>query len=366
MLSKWRNSSQRNVSTQARSPLNYVATAHLHSVLKSSERDWLSGLPSYIDVPDDVTLPVILAVGGGKGGVGKSILSSNLAAKMGEKGYRVLLIDLDLGSANLHTYFGMSSKTDHLAKYLVNPSVSFSSLIKQTPAKNVALIAGGQQEGANDLTQIDSNSIKSLWSHLLRAHSDYQSDFVILDLGAGTHRYTIDFFSAAHMGLVTVLPEPTSIENAYSFLKAFMWRLVENVGSRQESTNALDPIKQVLFNSTRSHNTSYALRLRQLMHSHPSFVQSLLSAMKGRQVGFVVNQIRTHRDIDVGPSMENICKNYFGYRTKSLGYLNYDESAWKSLRNKRLLVQDFPYSQLSKRINEICNQLLTSLSKVEP
>ena len=187
-----------------------------------------------------------------------------------------------------------------------------------------------------------------------------------MDLGAGTHRYTIDFFSSAHMGLVTVLPEPTSIENAYSFLKAFMWRLVENVSERCGETSSIEEIRKILFNNGKSHNTSYTLRMRQLMHSNPNFVSSLVQAIQGRQVGFVVNQIRSHRDIDVGPSMQNICKNYFGYQTNALGYLNYDESAWKSLRNKRLLVQDFPYSHLSKRINEICNQLLSALVDPTP
>ena len=67
----------------------------------------------------------------------------------------------------------------------------------------------------------------------------------------------------------------------------------------------------------------------------------------------MVNQIRSQRDIDVGNSMMSVTRSYFGFEAMYLGHLNYDDAAWKSLRNNRLLTVDFPYSLLARRIYDI-------------
>ena len=57
-------------------------------------------------------------------------------------------------------------------------------------------------------------------------------DIVIFDLGAGIHSYTLDFFLASHLGILTALPESTSIENAYTFLKQCMWKMMDNIAEK--------------------------------------------------------------------------------------------------------------------------------------
>ena len=70
-------------------------------------QSWKLGLPNTMECPDADDLPAVIAVGGGKGGVGKSIISANLSAILSQFGYRVLVVDLDLGCANLHTHYGV-------------------------------------------------------------------------------------------------------------------------------------------------------------------------------------------------------------------------------------------------------------------
>jgi flagellar biosynthesis protein FlhG len=84
-------------------------------------------------------------------------------------------------------------------------------------------------------------------------------------------------------------------------------------------------------------------------------------ALAGRTLGIAVNQVRCQKDIDVGKSMELIGERYFGFQTRSCGYLNYDEAAWKSLRNRRLLVVDFPHSVLSRRFSDLARLVLSNL-----
>ena len=332
------------------------------SVIAQHRDAWLAGLPAHVGLDAPSNIPTVISVGGGKGGVGKSILSANLAAKLGHAGYKVLLVDLDLGSANLHTYFGLSMPDATLAQFILYHQHSFDELIVPTAAPGVSLVAGGKDESWSDSADFGSGSLLSLWDSLLRTKKDQKFDFVILDLGAGTHRHTIDFYCSAHVGIVTVLPEPTSIENAYSFLKATLWRILENAGMHMNACAAADDVKEELFNPQRGGGSGSLLRKIHKLHKvYPDLIEHIFLALKGRQIGFVVNQIRSQRDIDIGSSMEAVCKNYFGFNTAFLGYMNYDDAAWKSLRNRRLLVLDFPHCILTRRINEVTMNVLSSL-----
>lgn len=334
----------------------------LSNYLKQKHDFWLAGLPAHVGLELPQELPTFIAVGGGKGGVGKSILSANVAAKLGQAGHNVLLVDLDLGGANLHTYFGLNPTSDTLVDYMLNHTTSFPNVIKQTPAAGTYLAMGGKDETWSENSDISSGAFSGLWEELLFAHDRHNFDYVILDLGAGSHKHTIDFFSMAHLGIITSLPEPTSIENAYTFLKALIWRLVENSGMRTNSCAEADEIKNALFNPNHPIGKgSHVKKFKELYKLYPNLVNQIFMALHGRKIGFVINQIRSQHDISIGQSMASITKDFFGLDTKPLGYLNYDDAAWKSLRNKRLLVLDFPHSILTRRISEVANNILLEL-----
>ncbi len=105
----------------------------------------------------------------------------------------------------------------------------------------------------------------------------------------------------------------------------------------------------------------YSECFRRLLSSYPDFVTKVLLALRNRGVGIVMNQTRSQADIDIGQSMELICKRYFNLEANFLGALNYEDAAWKSLRNRRLLMHDFPHSMLAKNIGRISNAALDRL-----
>jgi flagellar biosynthesis protein FlhG len=325
---------------------------------------WVMGLPQYLD-PGRRTPPVIIAVGGGKGGVGKSLVSANLAVRLAATGKKVLAIDLDVGGANLHSYFGLGIPRFNLADAVMNRTRSLSDVIVPTSIAGVSLIAGGREEALGGIGAVSEQVVSSVFDLVLSAREQNLAEFVILDLGAGAHRYTIDFFSLAHAGVVAALPEPTSIENAYVFLKSMLFAFTERIGTRMNMPEAAQKVRDTLAGNLPVPGgvraNSYLEKINALMREEPQFVSQLLAAVSGRTLGIIVNQIRCQKDIDVGRSMETIAERYFGFTAKSLGYLNYDDAAWKSLRNRRLLVLDFPHSLLSKRFSEMARSLLMSL-----
>ncbi|MDD9952294.1 MAG: AAA family ATPase [Zetaproteobacteria bacterium] len=325
------------------------------------DRGWRAGLPACANVDLAQRVPAIVAVGGGKGGAGKSLLSANLGAQLANAGRKVLLIDLDLGAANLHTYFGIGIPNKNLAQFLVYQNIPFRSIQLPSGIDGLQIICGGRDESWADMGEFGFGSFSLLWDALLGAECG-EFDVVLLDLGAGIQKYTIDFFTSAHLGIVTVLPEATSIENSYSFLKATLIRLIENSGLRSSSCAAADEVRQQLFHSGSSLGKGgYLRKLESLRATYPELVDHLLSALKGRNLGLVVNQVRSQRDIDVGQSMVSVTRSYFGFDALYLGHLNYDDAAWKSLRNNRLLTVDFPYSLLARRIYEISRTVDTTV-----
>lgn len=320
-------------------------------------RHWCVALPHWIDLDPSMALPTIIAVGGGKGGVGKSVISANIAGKLA-KNSKVLAIDLDLGGANLHTYFGVKTPELTISDLILGSRIDFSKLPVKSGTANVDLICAGQDYGLDRLIN-QTYGFQQVWAGILESKARYGYDYVVLDLGAGTASHTIDFFLAAHVGIMSVIPEPTSIENAYSFLRALLWRLIHNVGGRLGQEAEAQRLAIRLFEVEGQAGYHHALlRMRQ---SEQKLVNAFLAGLAGRKLGFVANQIRSQKDIEIAQSMASISKDFFGFNTLSLGFLNFDDSAWKALRNRRLLIHDFPHSLLSRRLDEVLIRLLDGI-----
>ena len=145
----------------------------------------------------------IWAVGGGKGGVGKSLLTANLSICLALMNFKVIVIDLDLGGANLHTCLGVPIPEKTLSDYLTKKIRNLSELVTPTPIENLSIISGAQDNtGIANLKQMHKNK-------LLSKLGDLDADYIILDLGAGTTYNTLDFFIYADKGILTSLTEPT-------------------------------------------------------------------------------------------------------------------------------------------------------------
>lgn len=322
---------------------------------------WKLGLPAEMPVAEPDVLPSIVAVGGGKGGVGKSVISANLATVVAGLGLRVLVVDLDLGCSNIHTHFGTASPRATLADYILHNKMSYRDILLPAPINGVAFIAGGKDDDWSDY--LDHRVVKmKLWETILNAKQEFEVDLVILDLGAGVHRHTMDFFSLAHLGVVAIVPEPSSIENAYMFLKLSLWKLLDNLGSRLGAKSEIGEILEHLGrHDISSLHSSYNEQLEMFRTKYPKLVEAIGDTVQSHKIGLVVNQTRVISDVEIGPSMEHICRRYFNLPAHCLGFLNYDESVWKSLRSQRLLVRDFPHSLITKRLGQIAAQLINHL-----
>lgn len=295
----------------------------------------------------------IWAVGGGKGGIGKSFISSSLAMCLTRMGKSVTLIDLDLGSANLHTCLGIKVPNESISDFISGRVNDLSAVSVPTEIPGLHFISGFND--ALNIADLD----KAAKDRLISALRGLQTPYVILDLGAGTSENTLDFFLAADQKIVALTPEPTSIENAYRFMKASFYRRLRQA----ESELGIQSLIESAMDTRNQHGIrSPADLIRHISNVNPEAGLRLQTKISDFQLQLLVNQIRTREDIEIGASMKSVCRKYFGIDADYLGYIDHDNAVWQSLRKRRPLMVEFPYSAIVGQFLRITKHLLNPQS----
>lgn len=290
----------------------------------------------------------IWSIGGGKGGVGKSLVTANLSICLSLMGYRVIAIDLDLGGANLHTCLGVPIPDQTLSDYISKKVRSLEQLVSPTAIENLSIISGAQDDvGIANLRHMQKSKILSQLSEL-------EADYILLDLGAGTNYNTLDFFISADQGILTALPEPTSIENTYRFIKSVYHRKLNTL----EELLELGPLIDQAMNTKIGQKSTPAELINRVVEINPEMGQKLKREMARFTPKLIINQVRTQADIDIGFSMKIISKKYFGIELDYVGYLDYDATVWQSVKKRKPLLMEFPNSSLVRNFDRIVHQLL--------
>ncbi|HEY3367229.1 MAG TPA: MinD/ParA family protein [Symbiobacteriaceae bacterium] len=155
----------------------------------------------------------VIAITSGKGGVGKTNLSVNLAHALIEAGKEVILLDADLGLANVDILLGTVAPY-HLG-HLLRGERDIMGVIHHTP-RGLKIIAGGA--GLGELANVSREQLQ-LFVHNLRK-LEGEADYLIFDTGAGVGVTVLEFVLAADQVIIVTTPEPTSLADAYTMIKA--------------------------------------------------------------------------------------------------------------------------------------------------
>ena len=164
-----------------------------------------------------------LSILSGKGGVGKSNIAAALSFALADFGKRVVLIDADLGMANLDILCGVRNARYNIA-HLIEGSRSLNEILvhfktsERATSLNgaVSLLPGGY--GIKEIADLDEYAMGRLFDAL--SGLEEMSDYLIMDAGAGIHRGALSFAYASEITLLITTPEPTSIRDAYGVIKS--------------------------------------------------------------------------------------------------------------------------------------------------
>jgi flagellar biosynthesis protein FlhG len=289
----------------------------------------------------------IVAVGGGKGGIGKSLVSANLGIALARSGHRVTLVDVDLGGANLHTCLGIAQPQATLSD-VATRGARLDTLAVPTGIENLRLVSGAMDalDAANPKAQTRTRLLEQLQA--------LETDYLILDLGAGTSLHTIDFFLLADHGVLVLLPEPTSVENAYRFLKAALFRRLQQLAQ----SLGVAHLAEAALGSQGSAMRTPSEVIRGVGKTNPEAAAQLERAFQAFRVKLVVNQVRSPADHGVGRAVVAAWKKFFGLDMDYLGAVPYDDSAWQTVRKRRPLLVDAATSAASTHLIQVAEALV--------
>jgi flagellar biosynthesis protein FlhG len=165
---------------------------------------------------DDTSLPQaanIIAIASGKGGVGKTWLSITLAHHVARSGRRVLLFDGDIGLANIDVQLGLTPEKDLAAVFAGKEKLA--NVVMPYENEGFDIIAG--RSGSGGFGTLPPSRLEAVKKELLELAKQY--DLVLLDLGAGVEHHVRSLSAIASRCLVVVTDEPTSMTDAYAFIK---------------------------------------------------------------------------------------------------------------------------------------------------
>jgi flagellar biosynthesis protein FlhG len=289
----------------------------------------------------------IWAVGGGKGGTGKSFISSSLAIHLSSLKEDVVLIDADLGGPNLHTFLGMEESDIDLGHFFTNKVAKLQDTISLTPFEGLSLIKGTE----NVLFTSNINYYKKL--KLIRHIKAFDAKRVIIDIGTGTSYNCIDFFLLSNPGILVVNPEPTSIENAYYFLKSCIIRILKFYIDHYGIQDLVKRVSDQIQDTSKSIYSFFSEII-----SHDKFYADLLyRALQRFNPCLIINKARDEHDVLLGESIANVVQKYLVVELKFMGAVPFDENVHWSLKGRTPFMINHPDSKAANAVKSIAEKL---------
>ena len=241
----------------------------------------------------------VIAITSGKGGVGKTNLAVNLAIAMQTFGKKVLLIDADIGMANVNVLMGRVTKRSLVD--LLEDEIELEDVVEEG-LQGVKYISG--VAGIETALSVNRNEQRKIHRKLSRVSS--LADVIIIDTGAGLSRYVIEFILAAHEVLLVTTPEPTALADAYAVVKAY---------------------------------SKYS---------------------KNRSIKLVVNRIRDEAECyEVTDRLNQTTQKFLKLSVECLGYIYEDRAVRAAVKNQEPFILTKPNAPVSLCVKELAKSLLT-------
>jgi len=261
--------------------------------------------------------PQIWAIGGGKGGVGKSLVSVMLSMELARRNQKTVLVDADLGAANLHTLMGIKTPVRTLNDFVIRRCSTIEEICIHTTVQNLQLVCGASEilSFANPQFAQKNKIVQSLL-HIA-------CDHVILDLGAGTSYNVLDFFLIASNPIVVLTPQPISIQNAYAFIRNAVYRKLSRMASNQPTLQeiiklAMDPKNE---SQVRTIHDLFEVVRKKYDKKMASLLEKALNDIRPL---IITNMARDHRDNNAGKIIQLVAEKYLTIQAQDLGAITYD------------------------------------------
>jgi flagellar biosynthesis protein FlhG len=294
--------------------------------------------------------PIIIPIAGGKGGVGKSFLTANLAVALALRGHSTIAVDLDLGNSNLHSLLGLENRYAGIGEFLRGTiKCRPEEMIVKTSVPGLGFIAGDGRMPF--MANIDDEQKKRLIKFLKRLPARY----VLLDLSAGTSLNTLDLFLSADSGILVTTPEYPAIMNMLVFAKNLALHAINR--SLKDDPSLAETLDKLRFQSVND-NVFTVERLRQeLAVTHPDAAAKVESLCRRIRPRLVYNMVEDLEDIEIFARVGQTLAEILSIECDHIGLISYDLLVRRSMRQPGIFQTQNPASQTVERIDRIAQRI---------
>ena len=296
-------------------------------------------------------MATLISVASGKGGVGKSVVASNLALALAKTGRSVVLADLDVGGADAHILFGHLNPPVTLTDFLTKRVNRLEDVaLPVTCHPTLRLIAGTGETLAT--ANMPYARKKRLMTHFRRL----DADVVVIDIGAGTGFHALDFFLMADVHLAVTTPEPTAVLDLYRFIKLAAIRRVLG------SVLARSPMSEVLSNRDF---TSVKEVMDVAGATDAEGRAAAAAAVHSFRPGLIINRTSGRSTVNV-LYLRKILQDYVGGDLMLLGEIPEDPAVNESVRTFLPVIEAAPASLAAKSllaVSAVAERLITACAE---
>ena len=289
----------------------------------------------------------IWPIAGGKGGTGKSTLVANIGVGLSLLGHKVILLDCDLGGADLHLFFDQIAPVRSLSHFLTKETTSLKEVLLPTPSENLKIVCGG-----NEMIGL-ANLPYMVKEKLLRHIVNLDADFVLIDLGAGTTFNTLDFFTLSDAGLIVCTPEPHARVDAYGFIKNTVYRKLRRLFGKNDPVKAT--IEQFARNAGRKNGRIGEL-LDLIAAADPAAGEVAATALANYRPRLILNRVRYKRQIAEAHRFHALVKEYLAIEMDYVGYVRSDTKILDACERRRPLMIDNPNAPAARDLYTVLMQ----------
>lgn len=297
----------------------------------------------------------ILPFCSGKGGVGKSLLLSNIAIALSRLGKTVIMMDMDLGGANLHTFLGIKNNQEGMGNYLTKGDIPLESLVYGTDREQLYFIPG------DNLLPGTANHPYYLKKRLQKEIRKLTADYILMDLGAGSSYNVVDYMLMSLEPLLVVNPEPSSILNAYSLIKTALFRLFfSNLPAKS--------LERLCFHDLcgkkmEGKEWNWQSLSEEFLGQFPNYEDTLESIARGFNPQILINMGRHRGDLDYCLPLRAMCKRNLSLDIRYAGFFHYEEQMQQMARERRIFFEANPRAPLALDVQRFAESLTKPRSK---
>ncbi len=298
----------------------------------------------------------IIAVGGGKGGVGKTVISASIGVALASLGHEVVMVDADLGGANLHTVMGIIEPARTFFDFYSLNVDNIHDIILPTHVEGLRLISGacGTLGLANPKYQQKLRFIREL--------REIEADFILLDLGAGSSYNVIDFFLAADEGIVVTNPEPMAVQECFNFIKICLLRRLRLAFRDHEAVMSVLEMEDL--NRPGKINVTMSQVVAMVRGKDKNAANMMEALLESHRPKLILNMVMEKDDIKEGVAIQAAASELLAIDIEYLGYVTHDQTVRNAVRDlKPFLLQD-PHSAASQDLSRLVSVKLLGQTSV--